>query len=107
MSSDRPLLSLPTWGVNTPFAHMAHALREFSADQEAGDALADVMAECLRAFFGPMQRRWILLTAMKAAEMEDLEDFGFHFWWMPQMGEINEHNSQRKSAYRKNGHART
>ena len=89
MSSDRPPLSLPTWGVNTPLAHMAHALREFSADTSAGDALADIMAECLRAYLGPMQRRWILLTAMKAAETEHLEEFGFHFWWMPQMGEKN------------------
>ncbi len=75
MSSNRPPLSLPTWGVNTPFAHMAHALREFSADQDAGDDLADVMAECLRSFFGPMQRRWILLVAMKAADAEYLDDF--------------------------------
>ncbi len=96
MSSNRQPLSLPTWGVNTPLSHMAHALREFGADQDAGDALADVMAECLRAFFGPAQRRWILLTAMKAAEPEHLEDFGFHFWWMPQLGEKNEHTRRRQ-----------
>ena len=70
--ADRPALSLATWRLSTALAHTAHALREYRAAPWRGGALVLVVAELWRALFGRKERKFLLLTAARAAEPEGL-----------------------------------